>query len=36
MAPRRTGEPWWVVYRDERGAWFTAMLRTAPGEFLQS
>ncbi|BDG74464.1 hypothetical protein Rmf_43930 [Roseomonas fluvialis] len=29
MPPRHAGEPWWVVYRDEGGAWFTTMLPNA-------
>jgi hypothetical protein len=24
--PKAEGEPWWVVYRDDGGSWFTAML----------
>ncbi|CAH0198655.1 hypothetical protein [Roseomonas sp. CECT 9278] len=29
IEPRQQGEPWWVVYRDDGGSWFTAMM---PGE----
>ncbi len=30
MVPKNDGEPWWVVYRDDAGRWFTAMLDRAP------
>nr|WP_314075330.1 hypothetical protein [uncultured Roseococcus sp.] len=26
MVPKRRGEPWWIVYRGQDGAWFTAMV----------
>ncbi|MDB5415905.1 MAG: hypothetical protein JWR10_4240 [Rubritepida sp.] len=29
MVPAREDEPWWVVYRDECGRWFTTMLEGA-------
>jgi len=26
--PKRRGDPWWVIYRDTQGGWFTTMLPT--------
>lgn len=30
IPPSETGDPWWVLYRDASGAWFTAMVDAAP------